>query len=68
MTSRVTNCSCYEIIGSETLTKLDQKECVELLLKKAEIAMAEWALYSKVHKQSQDILMFLQLLRHLQAY
>ena len=48
MTSRVANCSRYETIGSETLTGLDQKECVELLLKAAEIPTAEWPSYSRV--------------------
>lgn len=48
MTSRVANCIRYETIGSETLTGLNQNECVELLLKTAEIPMAAWHSYSKV--------------------
>ncbi len=48
MTSRVASCSRYETIRSETLTGLDQEECVELLLKAAEIPTAEWPSYSRV--------------------
>ncbi len=42
MTSRVSNCSQYQTIGSETLAGLKKKECVELLLKVAEIPLASW--------------------------
>lgn len=41
ITSRVTDCSRYGTIGSETLTGLDCQDCVELLLKAAEIPTAE---------------------------
>ena len=47
MTSRVADCSRYGTIGSETLSSLDRKECVELLLKAAEIPTAEWPSHSR---------------------
>lgn len=50
MTSRVADCSRYETIGSQTLTGLDRNECVELLLKAAEIPTAEWLLTQELRK------------------
>lgn len=48
MTSRVADCSRYGTIGSEILSSLDRKECVELLLKAAKIPTAEWFSHSSV--------------------
>ncbi len=42
MTSRVSNCSQCQTIGSETLAGLNKKKCVQLLLKVAEIPLSSW--------------------------
>ena len=39
MTSRVSDCSKYDTIGTETLTSLDEKDSAELLLKVAEVPL-----------------------------
>lgn len=48
MKSRVADCSQYGTIGSETLSSLDRKECVELLLIAAKIPTAKWFSHSSV--------------------
>ncbi len=58
MTSRVADCSRYETIGSETLTGLGQKECVELLLKVAEIPTVEWPAHLRAAENVVDDLSF----------
>ena len=58
MTSRVADCSRYETIGSETLTGLGQKECVELLLNVAEIPTVEWPAHLRAAENVVDDLSF----------
>ena len=42
ITSRVSDCSQYNTVGSETLTSLNEQESVNLLLKVAEIPLELW--------------------------
>ncbi len=47
ITSRVSDCSQYQTVGSETLAGLNKKECVELLLKVADTPLASWPAHER---------------------